>query len=197
LWIGLSLGMFGICQTLVQATLPGPAVKRLGERGALVTGLTAGGLALIVMAFAKVGWIVFVIMPLFALTGIGTPALQTLATAKVDPARQGELQGVLASTVSLAFKPLLHRRKAMARRHLAQRRRPLRHRHPVGVVGRAPAEAELALPGQQGANRRLIRVAPAFDTALGIARRHPANGTEGSREIGVERTHLRQVLRTR
>ncbi len=102
LWIGLSLGMFGICQTLVQATLPGPAVKRLGERGALVIGLTAGGLALIVMAFAKVGWIVFVIMPLFALTGIGTPALQTLATAKVDPARQGELQGVLASTVSLA-----------------------------------------------------------------------------------------------
>ncbi|MEJ0041827.1 MAG: hypothetical protein WDM81_06280 [Rhizomicrobium sp.] len=24
LWIGLSLGMFGVCQTLVQALLPGP-----------------------------------------------------------------------------------------------------------------------------------------------------------------------------
>ena len=108
LWIGLSLGAFGVCQTVVQATLPGPAVKRLGERGALVTGLTAGAIALIVMAFAKAGWVVFVIMPLFALTGIGTPALQTLATAKVDPSRQGELQGVLASTVSLAsiFAPL-------------------------------------------------------------------------------------------
>ncbi len=108
LWIGLSLGAFGVCQTLVQATLPGPAVKRLGERGALVTGLVAGGIALIVMAFAKAGWIIFVIMPLFALTGIGTPALQTLATARVDPSRQGALQGVLASTVSLAsiFAPL-------------------------------------------------------------------------------------------
>ncbi len=32
LWIGLSLGTFGICQTLVQALLPGPATKLLGER---------------------------------------------------------------------------------------------------------------------------------------------------------------------
>jgi len=108
LWIGLSLGTFGVCQTLVQALLPGPAVKRLGERGALMAGLTAGGIALIVMAFARAGWIVFAIMPVFALTGIGTPALQTLATGKVSPERQGELQGVLTSVVSLAsiFAPL-------------------------------------------------------------------------------------------
>ncbi|WP_291312303.1 MFS transporter, partial [Devosia sp. 66-14] len=31
LWIGLSLGAFGVCQTLAQAFLPGPAVKLLGE----------------------------------------------------------------------------------------------------------------------------------------------------------------------
>ena len=102
LWIGLSLGAFGVCQTGAQALLPGPAVKAMGERGALVTGLTAGGIALIVMAFARAGWIVFAIMPVFALTGIGTPALMTLATRQVSPARQGELQGVLASVVSLA-----------------------------------------------------------------------------------------------
>jgi len=41
-------------------------------------------------------------MPIFALTGIGTPALQALATRLVDSAHQGELQGVLASAVSLA-----------------------------------------------------------------------------------------------
>ena len=102
LWIGLSLGTFGVCQTLVQAFLPGPAVKRLGERGALVTGLAAGAIALVVMAFARAGWMVFAIMPVFALTGMGTPALLTLATGKVGPERQGELQGVLASIVSLA-----------------------------------------------------------------------------------------------
>ncbi|TGQ96346.1 tetracycline resistance MFS efflux pump, partial [Mesorhizobium sp. M4B.F.Ca.ET.200.01.1.1] len=32
LWIGLSLGAFGVCQTLVQAFLPGPATRLLGER---------------------------------------------------------------------------------------------------------------------------------------------------------------------
>jgi DHA1 family tetracycline resistance protein-like MFS transporter len=41
-------------------------------------------------------------MPVFALGGIGTPAFQALATRRVDPGRQGELQGVLASAVSLA-----------------------------------------------------------------------------------------------
>lgn len=39
LWIGLSLGTFGVCQTLAQAFLPGPAVKWLGERAAILTGV--------------------------------------------------------------------------------------------------------------------------------------------------------------
>ena len=45
---------------------------------------------------------VFAIMPVFALSGIGTPAFQALATRQVDAERQGQLQGVLASAVSLA-----------------------------------------------------------------------------------------------
>jgi DHA1 family tetracycline resistance protein-like MFS transporter len=54
------------------------------------------------MAFANQGRIVFAIMPIFALAGIGTPAFQALATRQVDPARQGQLQGVLTSAVSVA-----------------------------------------------------------------------------------------------
>lgn len=102
LWIGLSLGTFGVCQTLVQALLPGPATKLLGERSAVVVGIACTCIALVAMAFANQGWIVFAIMPIFALGGIGTPALQALATRQVDPARQGQFQGVLASAVSLA-----------------------------------------------------------------------------------------------
>ena len=102
LWIGLSLGAFGICQTLVQALLPGPATKLFGDRGAVLVGIACSCIALVVLAFANQGWIVFAIMPLFALTGIGTPALQALATQKVDATRQGQFQGVLASAVSLA-----------------------------------------------------------------------------------------------
>ena len=102
LWIGLSLGTFGVCQTLVQALLPGPATKLLGERWAVLVGIACACMALVAMAFANQGWIVFAIMPIFALGSIGTPALQALATRQVDPDRQGQFQGVLASAVSLA-----------------------------------------------------------------------------------------------
>ena len=102
LWIGLSLGTFGVCQTVVQALLPGPAARLLGERWAVLVGVACSAIALVAMAFATQGWIVFAIMPIFALTGIGTPALQALSTRQVDPARQGQFQGVLASAVSLA-----------------------------------------------------------------------------------------------
>ncbi len=102
LWIGLSLGAFGVCQALAQAFLPGPALKLLGERATVLTGIASACIALVVMAFATRGWMVFAIMPIFALGGIGAPALQSLATRHVDENQQGRFQGVLASAVSLA-----------------------------------------------------------------------------------------------
>jgi len=100
--IGLSLGAFGVCQTLAQAFLPGPAVKLLGERATILAGVASASIALIVMAFATRSWMIFAIMPVFALGGIGAPALQSLATRLVDENQQGQFQGVLASAVSLA-----------------------------------------------------------------------------------------------
>lgn len=102
LWIGLSLGAFGVCQALAQAFLPGPAVKLLGERATILAGVACACLALLVMAFATRSWMIFAIMPVFALGGIGAPALQSLATRQVADDRQGQFQGVLASSVSLA-----------------------------------------------------------------------------------------------
>ena len=102
LWIGLSLGAFGVCQALAQAFLPGPAVKLLGERATILAGVACACVALLVMAFASRSWMIFAIMPVFALGGIGEPALQSLATRQVADDRQGPFQGVLASAVSLA-----------------------------------------------------------------------------------------------
>lgn len=102
LWIGMSLGAFGVCQALAQALLPGPAVKLLGERATILTGVACACIALVVMAFATRSWMIFAIMPVFALGGIGAPALQSLATRQVAEDRQGQFQGVLASSVSLA-----------------------------------------------------------------------------------------------
>ncbi|QBK04242.1 MFS transporter [Hylemonella gracilis] len=101
-WIGLSLGTFGVCQTLVQALLPGPASRWLGERRAVLTGIACACVALAAMAFLRQGWMVFAVMPLFALGSIGTPALQALASRQVHAELQGQFQGVLMSAVSLA-----------------------------------------------------------------------------------------------
>ncbi len=102
LWIGLSLGAYGTCQTLAQAFLPGPATKRLGERTAILVGIACACAALTVFAIAWQGWMVFAAMPVLALGGIGVPALQSLATRQVRDADQGKFQGLLQSTVSLA-----------------------------------------------------------------------------------------------
>ncbi len=102
LMIGLSLGAYGLCQTLAQAFLPGRAAKRLGERATILAGVACACLALVVMAFAEQTWMVFAIMPIFALGGIGVPALQSLATRQVPADQQGQFQGILASAVSLA-----------------------------------------------------------------------------------------------
>jgi DHA1 family tetracycline resistance protein-like MFS transporter len=102
LWVGLSLGTFGVCQSLVQAFLTGPAVRLMGERPAIFGGLACSCIALVVMAFAKQSWIIFAIMPIFALGGIGAPALQSLATKQVGEGHQGKFQGVLSSVVGLA-----------------------------------------------------------------------------------------------
>jgi MFS transporter, DHA1 family, tetracycline resistance protein len=64
---------------------------------------------LLTLAFAQASWIVFAVIPLLAFGGIGEPALQSLQTNAVDRDRQGKLQGVIASFVSLAaiFGPLV------------------------------------------------------------------------------------------
>lgn len=106
--IGLSLGAFGVFHAGAQGFLTGPAVARLGERWALVVGMACELTALAILGVATQGWILFALAPLFALGGIGMPALQSLTTTQVGPDKQGQLQGVLASLVSLAsvFGPL-------------------------------------------------------------------------------------------
>ena len=101
-WVGLSLGAFGLCQVLVQSFVPQHAVHYWGERNTILIGLGCIFVALNIMAFAQQGWIIFVIMPIFALGSIGTPSLQALASAKVSADLQGQFQGLIASTVSLA-----------------------------------------------------------------------------------------------
>jgi DHA1 family tetracycline resistance protein-like MFS transporter len=107
--VGLSLAGYGLAHAGAQAFLTGPATARLGERNTLFVGVAVEIVALVALAFATAGWIVFALLPVFALAGIGLPALQSLLSNEVGAARQGELQGVLSSLVSLTaiFGPLV------------------------------------------------------------------------------------------
>lgn len=106
--IGLSFAAFGVFHAGAQIFLTGPVAKWAGERWALIIGFTAEATSLVILAVALQGWVMFALMPLFAVGGVGMPALQSLTTAQVDSDNQGRLQGVLASIVSLAsvFGPL-------------------------------------------------------------------------------------------
>jgi MFS transporter, DHA1 family, tetracycline resistance protein len=106
--VGASLAGYGVFHAAVQALLPGPATKRLGEKNALLVGMACECVGLVLIGFASQGWVVFAVLPLFALGGIGIPAFQSLATRHAPEDKQGQLQGVMASIVSLGsiFGPL-------------------------------------------------------------------------------------------
>jgi|SRR5450631_518154 len=102
LWIGVSIACFGLLHAIAQAFIAGPMTERRGERFALVVGVITDGSASVLIAFATQGWMAFALMPLFGLGAVGLPALQSLMSGNVDPQKQGQLQGVLASMTSLA-----------------------------------------------------------------------------------------------
>ncbi len=107
--IGLSLAVWGVFHAGAQALLTGPAARLLGERWAMVVGMGFELLAMVLMGIATAWWVPFALAPVFALGGIGMPALQSMTTRQVDEDNQGKLQGVLSSLVSLSavFGPLL------------------------------------------------------------------------------------------
>jgi DHA1 family tetracycline resistance protein-like MFS transporter len=100
--VGFMLGAVGISSMVVQALLIGPAVKFLGERGALATGIVFGATSFIVYAFAPEGWMFIAGIPLGALFGLAGPAMQGLVTRQAGASEQGQLQGALASVTSIA-----------------------------------------------------------------------------------------------
>jgi DHA1 family tetracycline resistance protein-like MFS transporter len=101
LMMGLSLASFGAWHAGSQAFLTGPLTARFGEARTIVVGICSDFIAFVLFAVAARGWMVFVLAPLFALSGVALPALQSLMSKQVSEDRQGELQGVLASLTSL------------------------------------------------------------------------------------------------
>jgi DHA1 family tetracycline resistance protein-like MFS transporter len=86
----------------VQGVLIGPIVKRLGERRALILGLTCGAIGFTIYGLAPTGTIFLLGVPVLALWGLYGPSSQSLMTRRVAHDEQGQLQGALSSLTAFA-----------------------------------------------------------------------------------------------
>jgi DHA1 family tetracycline resistance protein-like MFS transporter len=100
--VGYVLALVGVLSVVVNGVLVGRLVRRMGERRALVLGLSCGVVGFVVYAFASTPWLFLLGLPISALWAVAQPATQALVTREVGPEVQGRLQGAMMSLVSLA-----------------------------------------------------------------------------------------------
>jgi len=100
--IGLSLGIFGIGIAIVQGLLIRPILRLIGERNAVILGLSIDVVAFVALAFVTNGWVALALTPLTALGSIAGPALQGIMSRTASDSQQGELQGTVTSINAVA-----------------------------------------------------------------------------------------------
>ena len=100
--VGLVMAGVGICSALVQGALVGPAVRRFGERRALLVGLTCGAVGFLGYGLAPTGLLFLAAVPVVALWGLASPAAQGIMSRHIGPTEQGALQGATGSLMGIA-----------------------------------------------------------------------------------------------
>lgn len=99
--VGIAMAFVGISSVIVQGGLVRPVVKRIGERKALLVGLTASAAAYAIYGLANSPKIYCLGIPLGALGGFYGPSIMSLMTRLVSRKEQGELQGASSSLSAL------------------------------------------------------------------------------------------------
>ncbi len=100
--VGASLAAVGTMGALVQGGLIRVVVPRLGERGTMMAALSASIAGFCAFGSVAESWMVYAVIPIFALGGMAGPAAQALISREVSPSEQGQMQGSLTSLNSLA-----------------------------------------------------------------------------------------------
>lgn len=105
---GAALALVGVLSAVVQGGLIGVAMRVLGERGAILTGLLLGTLQYLLLGAARSDAVLYASIVFGSLAGIAGPAIQGLISRSIDPSEQGRIQGALTSLNSLVgiFGPL-------------------------------------------------------------------------------------------
>ncbi|MFC3711627.1 TCR/Tet family MFS transporter [Sphingoaurantiacus capsulatus] len=100
--IGASLAAVGVTAAIVQGGLVRIIIPKIGEYRAVQYGLMSGLASFVIYAAATEGWMVYVGILVGALSGLAYPSMNALMSQRVEPDAQGELQGAVASLLSLS-----------------------------------------------------------------------------------------------
>lgn len=101
LTIGLTLAYVGLMAAVVQGGLIRLIIPRLGERRAIILGLSFSVASFAAYSVIWQGWMMLLVVTLGAMGGITAPALQGLVSGTVAPSDQGKVQGALTAILSL------------------------------------------------------------------------------------------------
>lgn len=100
--IGVALGAFGIGFAASQAFLVGLLSKKIGEWSTVLLGMLAAAIAFIGTAFIHSELPLYGFLVFGSLAGVAGPAINSLMSRQVPDDAQGELQGAINATNSLA-----------------------------------------------------------------------------------------------
>lgn len=100
--VGLSLATVGMFSGLYGALLVKRAVGKLGERGAMSTGLIFGAIGWVMMGYSTNGILMWAGIPVLNLMAIVWPSAQSIMSREVSVSEQGQLQGAVQSLRGIA-----------------------------------------------------------------------------------------------
>ena len=101
--VGVSLTLVGVSMVTFQSLVIGKAVKRFGERGTALIGMTFGITSFLITAFLTNGTIALMLNVLNGFSGMAMPTINAMMSMRTPPDQQGELQGLTGSMSALAF----------------------------------------------------------------------------------------------
>jgi MFS transporter, DHA1 family, tetracycline resistance protein len=101
--VGYSLAWVGLVMAFAQGALTRVLIPWLGgERRAALAGMAAALIAYLGYAFANQGWMMYVVALTTFIFALTYPSMNALASQRIAPNAQGELQGAVACLYSLS-----------------------------------------------------------------------------------------------
>lgn len=100
--VGLSLATVGVFTAIYGALLVKPAIKWVGERGAILAGLILGACGYASFGLSKTGVLFWCAIPMLNFMSLVWPSAQSLMSRQTSVSEQGQLQGAINSLRGMA-----------------------------------------------------------------------------------------------